>query len=162
MSKKGQFEIMGLAFIMILITMGILFGLYVMSRPEPQLARDFSQSQLASNWLNAYKGMSTSCHGADVTRLIQDCAASGQIDCQGKTSCQFLKGVTLDITNRTLGDWNRLYNLSFSGPTNPGDLVGSLEAIGTANSACRGNIQRDEQPIPTPAGPVFLRLALCT
>ena len=162
MARRAQFEIMGLAFIMILVMMGILFGLYVMSRPEPQLARDFSQSQLASNWLNAYKGMSTTCHGADITRLLQDCASSGQIDCGGKSSCAFAREITHELLNNTLGSWNRQYNLSLSGATNPGDPPLSLEAIGAANTRCTGNIQRDEQPIPSRAGPIFLRLSICT
>lgn len=158
-SRQGQFEILGLTFVVVLVMLGVLFGLYVISKPEAQLARDFSQSQLASNWVNTYKGMSTECHGATMTRLLSDCATSLQIDCPGgQNACDYAREVTKNVLNATLDSWNRAYNFSIRGSS---AIPGGLDSIQFSNGHCPAGFQKEIQPVPTGAGTIFLELLIC-
>lgn len=46
--RKAQMEIMGLAIVMILITLGILFAVTVMRKPSTQIAKEYKQKTIAT------------------------------------------------------------------------------------------------------------------
>jgi|GEM_PF-6735497 len=157
--RRAQFELLGLTFIVLLVMLGVLFGLYVMMRPEKQITRDFSESTLASSWIATYKGITTKCHDATITQLLTDCATSQAIDCDGKNSCDFAAEISQSLAAKTLGEWKRVYNLSVSGPGGVRAISASTE--GWAQKCYQKERQTEEQPIPTGAGRVVVRLILC-
>jgi len=122
MKKKSQIEIMGMAIVIILVALGILFVLrFVILKQPSELKKSFSQSQIASNTLNTLlKTTTVGCKNTDITELLSDCALyqGGGIFCDdGSTSCQFANKTIKKILNDTLAKWGNNYEfLAYTGP----------------------------------------------
>lgn len=155
-SKLGQMEIMGLVIIMILIMIGVLFAIYfVFQKPSSDLATSFKESQLTANMLNTMLGVTTDCHDASMTQLLQDCAATASIRCPNNlNSCRYADVILGTIFNKTLTAWKRTFHFSISGSAG----VASLEQ----GSECRGEFESKSRPIPiSGGGTIVLKLNLC-
>jgi len=111
---RGQMEIMGLTIVVILVILGILFGIRVMSRPETDLAKEFKTKTMSVNYLNVLLGTTTDCHKATFRELIQDCGQGGTIYCGGDTagSCDYVDYYFEEIFNQTLTKINKKYYFS--------------------------------------------------
>ncbi len=111
--KKGQMEIMGLAIIVILVSVGILFAIRFVILKEPtDYKKGFTQSELASNMLSAMlRTNAGQCSQMSFTELFQHCARNPfSVDeiCSNppRTSCKFLNHTVRRLFNQTLGAWN--------------------------------------------------------
>ncbi len=165
MSKKAQLEILGLAIIVILITLGILFVIKFVVLKEPtQLRKSYMRTEMASNMLNALVRTDTDCRRKSVTELLQDCAnnprdsGGGSIVCEtGEYSCEFVNNTIHDITDQTFGVWNIDYELLIwleDGES----LTHILEPDATA---CKGAKESKPFYIPLDVTSINLRLDLC-
>lgn len=156
MRAKGQMEIMGLTIVVVLIALGILFAVrYTMFDSGDDTLQTFADAQLASHFLNTMTGVTTSCHDASITDLIQDCGLTAGLQCGARNSCgevEYAIGLMLDAS---LNKWNKEYYFHFDGPQR-------LESI-EFGSPCTGAQDSKRHPIPlgAGAGSVDLILDIC-
>ena len=86
-NKKSQAEIVGLAIIVLLITMGLLFFVkFGILDKKDDIKGSFIDSELANNMVDVLLKTTTDCKGSSVTDLFQDYAAFNKIDCDGMNS----------------------------------------------------------------------------
>ena len=86
MQSRAQMELMGLAIIVLLLTLGILFALYfVLSAPPSKGTAGIQDTIMAANFLNTLSRTTTDCFDRDIKELLQDCARGGTINCAGST-----------------------------------------------------------------------------
>ena len=111
-NKKGQIEIMGLAIIVILITLVMIFVIRfaVLNKPE-DFKGSYTQTELASNMVNTFlKSTSRNCNGLSMTELLQDCAQIQGIYCEdAKPSCEYVLDTAREVFGSTLDAWNLAY-----------------------------------------------------
>lgn len=125
--KKGQMEIIGLVFIVLLITIGMLF--YVkFSLNESESKKVYTRSGLATSTMSAVMKTTISeitCFGPYQIRgndnyitigtdLIEDCAKwhqsqESKYKCNNKHSCDYVEEIMTGFLKETLGVWNKNY-----------------------------------------------------
>lgn len=150
--KSGQMEIMGLAIIVILVLIGMLFAIRFVVLKEPeQYKKEFTQTQLASNMLSTLlKTTVSDCNDLSFEELYQDCArtpANNQI-CEKSgnqvETCTYISDKTKEILGSTLEKWNIGYgfNAQLSDATDP--LISDMPW----GSGCPGIKKHKEFHIP--------------
>ncbi len=101
-SKKSQMEIMGLAIVVVLLIMGMLFAVkFILFKPQESYREDYTTTQLSANLINTILNTDTNCKGISVTKLLQDASKDNpSIDCYGYESGYYV--------NQTIGYllWN--------------------------------------------------------
>lgn len=111
-NKKSQMEIMGLAIIVVLLIVGLMFALRFTLFKAPQTYRkEYIETQLAANMLNTLLNTNTECNDISVGELLSDaskdnpsinCSVSGYpSDSQGFVD-QTITNLTETILNITL------------------------------------------------------------
>ena len=162
-SKKSQMEIMGLAVIVILISLGILFIIQFTVNKEPSsIKKTFTQTQLASNLLSSILRTTTiDCFGNSVNNLFKDCAENynspnTQLKCQNnQRSCDYLKSTISLIFDSTLTAWG---NQSYSFEARiPGQVI-----LKNTNGRCTGEKESKQNYIQTDAGTLTLIMDICS
>ena len=136
-SVKAQSEIMGLAIIMILIAMGILFAIVFFTGNSEKGFIQIAEQELVSNTLNAMLQTTTysetDCNGQTIERLINDCEGEQRFFCSNKNSCEFVKEKTSYMLTEILGKQNRDYYFQIKDSQNlrnikPGKCTGEQTA----------------------------------
>ena len=155
-NKKSQVEIMGLAIVVLLIIIGVIFVIrFVSVRKPAEFKAEFTQTQLASNMLNAFlKSKTENCFGMSITELLQDCAQSQSVTCgNDEDSCTYVESTAEAIFSETLEKWNLEYQfqLYFQGE-NP---------IISLGQACVGEKKSKIFPVPTRTGSLYTKLDIC-
>lgn len=92
-NKKSQTEILGLAIIVVIVTIGLLFVVkFLVTQPPQETRESYIRSELASNILGSIMDSDTNCgeYKYSIPYLIKDCAEynPGRISCSGELSCQ--------------------------------------------------------------------------
>jgi hypothetical protein len=116
--RRGQFEIMGLAIIVVIIAFAILLSLrFIKPSQTTDLKKDVTDSTLASNTLTVILKTTLDCKDIDLKSLLQDCA-------EGVTNKEYCTpddndpcGKVKDIINKsilqkTLDVWKKDYTFS--------------------------------------------------
>lgn len=157
--KRGQMEIMGLTIIVILVILGVLFGIRVMSKPPIELEKEFKEKTMSVNYLNTLLGTTTDCYKGTFRELIQDCGQAGGMTCSITgvgylRSCDYVDLQFDILLNQTLGGINKRYFLSAEGPGGVQDIQ--------SGAPCPGERSRGTQYVPTRRGTVTLTLDLCS
>ncbi len=149
-------EILGLAIIMILIILGVLFGINVLRKKAPELQQEFEKKTLAVNYINTLLGTTTDCYKVTFRELVQDCAqTSGAMQCSIGNSCLYTRAKFTEIFDKVLGERKQDYILTVSGPGEVNDISqGSVQR-------CAGEIKPGIQYVPTRSGTVTIKLELC-
>ena len=158
-AKNGQMEIMGLAIIVILVSLGVLFAVQFMLKAPPTQVQRAKESVLAANFLNTMLGTTdTECNKRTVRELLQDCALTGgTTHCPGgKTSCEEASGIMSMLFERTFKEWKYQYYFAMTGATsvdNPALKFGK---------ACAGEREQKIHPLPVrPGFEISLKLEIC-
>ena len=156
LNKKAQMEILGLAIIIILIILGVLFGIRVLRKQPTELQAEFEQKNIAVNYINTLLGTTTSCYKLTFRELIQDCAqTAGSMQCEGGNSCIYTRNKFMEIFDKTLRPRKQDYVLTVSG-------AGDVEDINQGSvGKCSGELKPAIQYIPTRSGTVTIKLELC-
>lgn len=163
MKKKSQMEIMGLAIIIILITLGVLFVVqFVVLREPSDIKKTFTETQMAANMLNSIlKTTSKDCYDSTIVQLLKDCAEhsqspSGLVRCENDaSSCEYANSTIDYIFNKTLVVWG---NRSFYFKS----YVGASDIILEKGRLCTGEVESKQSFISTDAGILTIRLDLCS
>ena len=171
---KSQMEIMGLAFVVILISLGLLFYVKFQATKTPsQLKQTFTASQKAANLLNAILKTNTECAGATITQLLQDCAenkGTNEIFCPatGQYSCISVEFMISTILTQTVLKWGDDYFLKAClWNTNSQQCLpdGTILELGTKCSELSregaGQQESASQFIPTNSGVLKIWLDIC-
>lgn len=104
---------LGLAIVIILIMVGILFVVKFTLREQTSQARTtFTSAEIASNLANTVLETSdVDCHGLSVKTLLEDCAKPpSDIDCDNNNvpdSCQYALDIIDELLKDTLVAWER-------------------------------------------------------
>ena len=161
-TKKAQMEIMGLAIIILLTAIGLLFAFkFMATKPKNELRQDFVDTKLASNMLNVILKTTLDCKDIEIKNLYQDCAEGiANIDyCGTNDPCNKASEVVEDILDNTLKKWERSYHFTATLGSNPPvtDISNkdcTKENIGTS-------LESETYPIPTDRGTMLIRLDIC-
>ena len=166
-SKKGQMEIMGLAIIVILISVAMLFTIsFVVLKKPTAYKKEFTQTELASNMLSTMlKTTVPECNRMTIGELYEDCAKT----CEGsnvctdimensQSSCTYLNTNTADILAKTLEEWHIDYY--FKAETS---LCGDGPLIPPLGIECTGAKKHKEYALPIGASGqiLFITLDIC-
>jgi len=156
--KRSQVEIMGLAIIIILITLALIFVVrFVLSRKPADIKEEYTQAQLASNMINTLlRTTAKECSSSSFTELFQDCADAypdGTIDCDtGEKSCSYLESKIGDIFDNTLRKWRKDYYFK---------AVAGTNTLVSDGNVCPGAKTHKEFPIPSSATTINIKLDIC-
>jgi hypothetical protein len=154
---KAQMEIMGLVIIVILLTLGLLLVVkFIVLKPESKIRQIQGESQLAANLLNSLLQASTSCNNQQIRALLQDCATSNQITCNGEDACTFVNRTISYILEMTLIRWNKSFNLSASNTDT--NFAGGLNFH---RGDCSGERESKFSPIKAGGKTIVVDLELC-
>jgi len=171
MKSKAQMEIMGLAIVVVLLTLAVLFTIqFVYLKPEQDVKGSFETSQLAANTINAIlQTTSSNCYGHQVKKLISNCAVNpptGTIRCDvesdntRKYSCEKAADEIRYMLSQTLLDWKLSYNFTIIIPgyaDNNNDFT-----FTPADFKCSGERESKLAPLQTDIGTVNVRLDICS
>ena len=155
-NKKSQMEIMGLAIVVILITLAMIFVVrFVIFKKPAEFKKSFTQAELASNTINTFlKTKSKNCNGLSMTELLQDCGQSQSIYCEnGKVSCKYVNDTAAEVFSKTLDSWNVDYEFK--------TYFDERSPILKLGQACKGAKKSKLFPIPTAARALYVKLDIC-
>ena len=180
MNRKAQVEMIGLVIIVILISLGMLFGAQFALKDSPQ-KKIFTRKGLSYSTVSAVMKTTVyedSCQGQfnkaftpQVGKdLLEDCAryhnnleGFSLYNCRNKHSCLFLQEFVTELLNETLGHWNKRYEFkSVLIQAQADEPIILFDPI-INRGGCRGR-ERDGSglfPIHTQAGLVQSELYLC-
>lgn len=162
MKNKAQTEAIGLAVIVILISLAIIFALAFSLREKPTIKETYLKAQLASNTLNALLRTDTKCYSESnepytMSQLLQNCIENrkypaNQINCSGKFSCDFVKAQIGQLLSETLAQWKKHYALTIG--------IGNNIYFNFTNPPLKGSRELETFPLSTREGIVLITLEL--
>ena len=111
--RKSQMEIMGLAIVVVLIVMGMLFSIkFVLFKEDKTYRKDYLNTQLAANTLNTLLNTNTNCNGISISELLQDASKDyHSLNCPGYLNSQEYANLTINyLINKTISSiWVKDY-----------------------------------------------------
>ena len=158
-------EMMGLAIIVILLSMALLFVIRFVVLKEPtQHTKEYAQSELAANFLNTLMETNAPrCSNVKFETLFMDCVANnangGNIPCMGDTgfvtsrSCEYLRETIPLILEQTFDKWKIKYR--FIATTSSSDDIFDSTALlfDKIDSGCTDSQNRKVKVQPLPSNP---------
>ncbi len=168
--KKSQMEIMGIAIIVVLLSLAFLFAVKFVILKEPtEQSKDYQQSELAGNFINALLDTNDpQCSDIKYSTLFQACYENDNGPCSPLNTCDHIESRIEQILADTFNQWN--VNYFFMVTTNIDDLnpIPNLDPIplsgpNTLEEVCKGNRKVKIQPLPTntPGQSIYLKLFIC-
>ncbi len=111
-------EIMGLAIIVVLMILGLLFAVRFILFKSPSTYRsEYTTTQLTANMLNTMLNVNTECNQVSVSELLQDASRdSPNIVCGIQNSQDFANETISYLLNKTLDPLRRDYYFRASVP----------------------------------------------
>jgi hypothetical protein len=109
MKKKSQMELMGIAIIVVIISLVMVFVVNYMAHRKPtEYRQEFAASELATNIVKTLLSTTApDCLGITFNEIFQDCIEGPRIVCDdGNNSCDYAEHKTAIILNETLGKWD--------------------------------------------------------
>lgn len=175
--KTSQFEIMGLAVIVILVTLGMLFALSTLGGQQESIQQTFEQKRLAVDFIKASLDTQATpaCGKATIRELFQDCAQSRTITCKKTSgadinSCTFLKDAYELFFTQTLKRYKQRYLFRVESPSctigatarQLCDITqGNIAKPGLPPQGCPDEREISTQPLPTRSGTITITLEIC-
>lgn len=163
---KAQMEIMGLALIVVLISIAMLFFIkFSVFSEAPEHKQDYTKTELASNFINTLlKTTNPNCRDLTFTELFQDVAknwGSAYTNCQGSKNTKDILDQDLSVLlKNTLESWHIRYE--FNAKTNgltPKEIFSK-----SYDGGCTGEKTPKTFPIPVDASGsqvIDITLSIC-
>ncbi len=164
--KRSQAEIMGLAIIVLLISVGFIFYVaFTVTKTPSRVAEVYKYDQMGENMVNALLEITVpDCEDYSIEQLISDCAMQERIRCPA-SSCDELRDVIETIFEGTLNHWYVSYYFTIKKDDN--DIMTPINA-GDYNEERSCDPENDETERPGwlpvsvfPYGDVIVRLDIC-
>jgi len=157
--SRSQMEIFGLVIVVLLVSIALLFAVFVLTKPAEQQVSEMTESIVAANFLNTmFSTSAIGCGKRTVRHLVQDCAIAGvnAARCEnGLNTCEFGHKIIAHMLNTTLGRWGKTYQFEIEGPP-------SVERLSISTGSCLGEVQAASRPEKVRAGlDVIVTLRLC-
>ena len=156
LKKTAQMEILGLAIVIALIFVAIVFVVRLGFEKPTNYRKGFVSSELASNMLNTFlrTAARNDCSQLTMTELLQDCAQGKGITCNnGDNSCSYVNLTAKEIFRNTFDKWNMQYEfLAYL------DINRPLIALG---KTCEADKKSELFPIPISSQTMYVRLDIC-
>jgi len=173
--KKAQTEMLGIAIVVILVSIGILFIVSNAMRSAGQTSQktEFSEKQLATNILSSILQTSTSCQNDRISTLLIDCGKGNSRTCGGETiqgiyieqtnnPCDYMKDTITLILNATLKKWNKKYEFKAYTTYAQIDIKNRIEECLGGTGTGLQYVQKDSYYLPLYPGTMTVELALCS
>jgi hypothetical protein len=162
-NKKSQTEMMGLALIVVIITIAMVFVIRfgVLDTPEEH-KQEYTQTEMASNFVSTLLKTTTSCRDLTFTELFQNVAEGeiGYIDCgNGDSSKDLLITELNSILDSTLRAWGIAFD--FSAKISDTDII----PIESNLEGCPGERKSKQFAIPVDAAggtTLYVKLDVCS
>jgi hypothetical protein len=164
-NKKAQMEVLGLAFVVILIMLGMFFIIILDANKETSTQlTDFMFKQQASNMINSIIHATTKdCNNNKIEDLMRDCANGDTVICDNsKKSCEYVKDTIEDIFSETLDEWNPtgyLFSV-YSDGTPPVVHIEIKKDDEASGRECSNEYTGENSLFPIPLDPGFLYINL--
>jgi hypothetical protein len=151
--NKAQLEVMGLAMIVVIISVGFIFVTqFSGDKKDTSLIEEYTSRQISTTYLEALlKSNAVGCHKADVETLLRDCAGTKEIVCEdGTKSCNFLNRTLTDLFRTTLVNWTQEFRFS-----------ASLTPLSYRNGECNLYEEPNYVLMPTESGVMNVQMVIC-
>ena len=114
--RKSQMEILGLAFVFIILIFGLIIFLRLGVSSEGGHVSPDRDNLLAASFISSILKTSVECgqHIYSVNYLLRDCVSANRIVCEGRNSCVVANETITDILSQTLVQYQRSYRLNIS------------------------------------------------
>ena len=156
MTKKSQMELMGLAIVVVLVTMIMVFVVARMVQTKPTDIREmYKSSELAANTINTLIDTNTGCYDMTFLALYKDCAEGPNIFCGADSSCAYAGAETSKILSSMLDDKSIKYRFKFL--VNDDEKVGPL--TDPEDSCSKSGVDKRAQYQPLPG--MMMVLEIC-
>jgi len=175
-SKKAQTEMLGMAIVILLISIGILIlvGNVIKTSSGPSTKQLYSEKQLATNILGSMLSTTTNCNNERISTLMMDCGREWPVSCPeqivGDTIisgsddvCLYLNNTISFMLNETLKHWGKKYSfLAYTDRTDP-----KINITYRVEECIRGLyegeqiLQKEFYYLPLSAGSMTVELAIC-
>ena len=156
--KTAQMEILGLAIVIALIFVAIIFIVRLGFEKPTNYRRGFVSSELASNMLNTFLRTSArdDCFQLTMTELLQDCAQTQGIGItcnNGDDSCKYANSTAKEVFEKTFDKWNTNYEfLAYTDISRPFIRLGEN---------CKSDKKSELFPIPISSQTMYVKLDVC-
>ena len=169
MAKKSQTELLGIAIVVIILSIGILILISnaMKSNTTSNQKREFSEKQLATNILGAILSTSTNCSNDRISTLLIDCGKcvncrtcggqEGDIYILPTGVCNYTEQIISYMLNNTLESWNKKYEFK-AYTTTSNVLINVTHNV----SLCGQYIQKDFYYLPLYPDTLTVELGLCS
>lgn len=176
--NKAQMELMGLAIIIVLVALGMLFALYFMlSSPPSKATEKIRETIMAANFLNTMIRTTTDCFDRDVKELLQDCARGGTITCPASSdrpaegTCERSDLLIDKLLSEYFTSIGRSYSFAARGATGLDDIKHSCifqsgakqcqKKSGAGAQQCPGEKVAKTDPIPVGGFEIEVTVNIC-
>ncbi|MDO8642362.1 MAG: hypothetical protein Q7R76_02090 [Candidatus Woesearchaeota archaeon] len=142
-NKRGQAEIMGIALVVILITIGIVYLAKYSAEPPKKTQEEFQRRELPKTIITSIVEVVSTCNDEKMADVIQDCGFARSMTCTDATqtvmsSCDYLKTTLKGILDNMLGRFQHQYQLRLlrGEPGTQEDLLEGAVKSEQFNDAC--------------------------
>ncbi len=166
--RKAQMEILGLAIVVLLLILGMVFVVkFVAMTDKGSVRKEVADSQIASNYIATYLDTTVpECSKLTIKELLMDCAennpgpAGGTIDCDGGTkSCEMAEGIATTVFSKTFDQQKKPYY--FSVKIQNGNPFIELSHPSPPITKCLGTKRSKDYILSTNSGVLHVTLDLC-
>lgn len=164
MNKRSQMEVFGLAVIVILLVIGMVFMIAFVVKQKPmEFKTEVKNSKIASFFVSSLLETNMpDCQDIKMRDIFTDCAAytseKGTILCEGAglKSCYYIKQ-KMPVFLSVLKKWKIMYNFKAT-------EAGSVTKYIYEDNTCTGKFDKQlkQFPLPTDSGPMVAVLEICT
>lgn len=114
--RKAQMELLGLAMVVVIVSIGLMYLLvFSVAKPPKLIHAKYLEKEIGQNFIGAMlKTQSRACKGLSIGELLQDCAnfdsTGGSIQCNtDQYSCAYAQQELEEMLGNTVYRWNFVY-----------------------------------------------------
>ncbi|MFH1398733.1 MAG: hypothetical protein ABIG95_01320 [Candidatus Woesearchaeota archaeon] len=160
MNRKSQMEIMGLALVVLILSIAMVF-LFKFSGGSKvsEVKQDFVDTKLASNMLNVILKTTHEEKDIELKNMFKYCAEGDSNASRGYDPCDEMNKTVSFILDRTLKTWQKSYNLTAT--------INGETKLYLINKNCGGSLkgfstrESETYMIPTRYGTMLIRMDIC-